>query len=77
MDNEQLEIMLEETLGHDHSAGTEAFRDQLLARCLKELDDGERAPIHRGIRVLHDEEIEMLAAAGDAWAAFRMSATRA
>ena len=65
MDNEQLEIMLEETLGHDHSAGTEAFRDRLLAQCLKELDDGESTSIRRGIRVLSDRDIEMLAAAGD------------
>ena len=48
----------ERALGDDLSAGTEAFREDLLARCLSVLahaDDGA---------VLDDDELELLADAG-------------
>ena len=53
---------LEGLLSQDVSAGTEAFRDALLERCLSALDaDGGEAE-------LDDGALELLAAAGDATA---------
>ena len=47
-------------LRHDFSEGTEAFREALLQKCLSTLDkdDEDGLPID-------DEDLEMLAAAGD------------
>lgn len=44
---------------HDFSAGTEAFRDELLDRCLSELGSDSD-----GVE-LSDSALDMLAAAGD------------
>lgn len=44
-------------LSRDRSAGTERFRDELLVRCL--------AVIAASSRDLSDDEVELLAAAGD------------
>ena len=50
---------LRRILSQDLSVGTEAFRDALLARCLQVLgEDGAATE-------LCDEELELLAAAGD------------
>ena len=46
-------------LGEAHSAGTEAFRDALLARCLDVLDEDERSDD------LTDGDLDLLAAAGN------------
>lgn len=61
MDDREFGQMLGRLFKQDFSAGTEAFRNALLNRCLGELDD---------ITVLDDEELELLAAAGDAYAHF-------
>lgn len=50
---------LRRILSQDLSAGTEAFRDALLARCLQVLGKNGAAA------ELADEELELLAAAGD------------
>ena len=49
---------LERILRQDLAQGTEAFRDDLLARCLAELSSQDAAE-------LTDGELELLAAAGD------------
>lgn len=49
---------LERILRQDLAQGTEAFRDDLLARCLAELSSQDAAE-------LSDDELELLAAAGD------------
>jgi len=56
------EEMLCGLLQVDFSAGTEAFREALLARCLSELDacSGDE------VAELDDADLGMLAAAGDA-----------
>lgn len=59
MDDKRFEQMIEKLLKQDFSSGTEAFRDALLARCLDELDADIRESD------LSDEELEMLAAAGN------------
>ena len=62
MDDDKLEQKLQQLLKQDLSAGTESFRDALLARCLDELgadEDGSE---------LDDEALDLLAAAGDAFA---------
>lgn len=48
----------------DFSAGTEAFRDTLLERCLSVLDEDDEG------RCLDDAELDMLAAAGDTFVNF-------
>ena len=55
----EFEIMLEQLLGRDLSAGTEAFRESLLERCLEVLDAGEEG------MPIDDADLELLAAAGD------------
>ena len=51
--------MIEQLLSQDLSAGTEAFREELLARCLAVLECNDVG------MALEDDELEMLAAAGD------------
>lgn len=51
---------LRRILQQDLSAGTEAFRDGLLMRCLPEVNAG----MAEGVE-LADDELEMLAAAGE------------
>lgn len=66
MNNYMIEKSLKRHLQSSSSEGSEAFRDELLARCLSLLDSGvsegcetpECAP-------LEDDDLEMLAAAGD------------
>ena len=62
------------SLKHDYSAGTDEFRESLLERCLAVLVAGKDAsletalPEHRVARELDDADLDMLAAAGDAFA---------
>ena len=61
MDGRDFEQMLERIMKVDFSAGTEAFRDALLARCLEVLCED-------GIACISDDDLEMVAAAGNAGA---------
>ena len=61
VDVRRFEQMLERVLQVDYSAGTGAFRDGLLARCLAELDAGSA---YDGAE-LDDDDLGLLAAAGD------------
>lgn len=66
MDNREFEHMLEQLLKQDFSAGTEAFRDDLLARCLAELAAAEHDDSSDDYaRELSDSDLDMLAAAGN------------
>ena len=58
---------IEKLLAQDPSAGTEAFREELLSRCLAVLDTDESALVATwgDASVLSDEVLDMLAAAGD------------
>lgn len=58
MNDRKFEQMLERLLKQDFSAGTEAFRDSLLQRCLDVLAE------ENGME-LDDEDLELLSAAGD------------
>lgn len=58
MEDREFEQMLRRVLGQDFSAGTEAFRDALLDRCLAVLGQGGEA------RDLDDGDLGLLAAAG-------------
>ena len=60
---------IKQAFSYDFSEGTEAFRDDLLARCLTTLQDCAEDE-DEGI-VLEDEELDMLAAAGDIYAQMR------
>lgn len=58
MDDREFERALERLMKQDLSAGTDAFRDSLLNRCLAVLDkDNDGVPIE-------DSHLELLAAAG-------------
>lgn len=58
MEDHAFDQMLERLMKVDFAAGTEAFRDSLLARCLTELNgSGEGESIN-------DADLELLAAAG-------------
>lgn len=70
MDDGRFEQMLMRLLQADFSSGTEAFRDELLARCLAILGSdahGEAAgpDADRCAAELDDADLELLAAAGD------------
>lgn len=67
MDNHEFEQELQRLLKQDFSAGTEAFRDALLARCLKELNRADRGDDDFRAFEIPDENLEMLAAAGDVY----------
>ena len=54
------EQRIRQLFGYDFSKGTEEFRDELLERCLSELDSDNR------VLELDDEALELLSAAGDA-----------
>lgn len=59
MDEREFEQMLGQVMKHDFSAGSEAFRDALLERCLGELaSDEDGMP-------LEEDDLDMLSAAGD------------
>ena len=65
MDDRELESRLEQLLKQDLAAGTESFRDELLARCLAVLTDEAAAErFHEGAE-LDDSVLDLLAAAGD------------
>ena len=58
MDNTEFEAKLERLMKQDFSVGTDAFREDLLSRCLAVLgEDG-------GVE-LSDDDLDMLAAAGN------------
>ena len=59
MNDREIEKMLGTLLAQDLSSGTEAFRDALLERCLDVLNSDSE------VTVLSDDDLEMLAAAGD------------
>lgn len=59
MNDREFEHMLERLVKQDFSAGTEAFRDALLDRCLDVLDADSD-----GVQ-LNDDDLDLLAAAGD------------
>lgn len=64
MDDREFEKKLEQLLQADLSVGTEAFRDALLARCLKALPEAIDEP-----QSLEDADLVLLAAAGNVYAA--------
>lgn len=64
MNDRELDQTLERLMKQDFSAGTEAFRDTLLERCLSVLDEDDEG------RCLDDAELDMLAAAGDTFVNF-------
>ena len=63
MDDREFEKELQRLMGQDFSAGTSAFREDLLNRCLSmlnaDVDDNDEGVC------LDDAELEMLSAAGD------------
>lgn len=61
MEDRALDKTLERLLQQDFSAGTEAFRDELLSRCLAVLGADD------GVGVVDDNLLDMLAAAGDVY----------
>ena len=62
MDGLEFDRMIGRLMGQDLSAGTEEFREKLLARCLAELNADD------GIAEVPDDDLELLAAAGDVFA---------
>lgn len=69
MEDREFENTLERLMKQDLAAGTEAFRDELLARCLATLgsdDAGERdaEPEFHAFEV-SDADLDLLAAAGE------------
>lgn len=62
MEEREFERMLEGLMSSDCSKGTEAFRDALLERCLTVLGEDTECV------ELDDEDLDMLAAAGDVYA---------
>lgn len=70
MEEREFESLLRRLFKTDFSAGTEAFRDELLARCLEVLGaDGPKAGNVIEFEELTDAELDLLAAAGDAYSA--------
>lgn len=66
MAGQESEDKLRQLLKQDFSIGTEEFRDKLLARCLEMLDsDGSAADDALDCRDLSDDDLDLLAAAGD------------
>ena len=65
VDDRKFEKRLQQMFKLDLSAGTEAFRDDLLARCLAVLgSDSASNDASEGIE-LDDDALDLLAAAGD------------
>lgn len=60
MNEREFDQRLEQLMKQDLSAGTEAFRDDLLARCLDVLGADEDEGVE-----LSDSDLDMLAAAGN------------
>lgn len=65
MDDRKLESRLEQLFKQDLAAGTESFRDELLARCLTVIDDESAAEGFPEAAELDDSVLDLLAAAGD------------
>ena len=63
MDGQGFERMIKRLMKQDLSAGTEAFREDLLARCLDVLDSDEDR-----CEEVDDSDLELLAAAGTPYA---------
>ncbi|MDO4532119.1 MAG: hypothetical protein Q4C36_00185 [Coriobacteriia bacterium] len=63
MEERELDKTLEQLFQQDLSAGTEEFRDELLARCLAVLD------AENGVGEIDDGLLGMLTAAGDVYSA--------
>ena len=53
---------IEQLLGRDYSVGTDAFREDLLARCLDVVAQNSGGRV-----ALDDEDLDMLAAAGTSY----------
>ncbi len=64
MDEQRLEHILEMHMKQDFSDGTEAFRDELLARCLQALSVRDDAAREEEGDDIDEEDLELLAAAG-------------
>ncbi|MBQ9020500.1 MAG: hypothetical protein IJ113_00595 [Eggerthellaceae bacterium] len=64
MDEQRLEHILEKHMKQDFSNGTEAFRDELLARCLDVLSLGDGATQDENGIDIDEADLELLAAAG-------------
>lgn len=70
MEEREFEQTLERLMKLDLSQGTDEFRDALLARCREVLaaqDEGapNSIPAGEGITLLDDDQLDMLAAAGN------------
>ena len=67
MNGQEFENKLQQLFAEDLAAGTDAFRDNLLTRCLSVLGTDNAAAGDIGsIHELSDADLELLAAAGDA-----------
>ena len=64
MSDAELDAWARELFKCDFSTGTEKFREELLEKCLALLEEADEVEPEEG-RELADEEIELLAAAGD------------
>lgn len=62
MNEQEFDGMLERLMQQDLSAGTEAFRDELLSRCLAVLGADDKPA------EIEDDYLDMLAAAGNPYA---------
>ena len=60
MEEKEFEGRLEKLMKQDLSAGTDAFREDLLSRCLAVLNEAEDGGVE-----LDDSDLDMLAAAGN------------
>ena len=69
VDDRELDKMLERLMKQDLSAGTDAFRDDLLERCKAVLDADDEGTY------IDDAELDWLAAAGDVYAGLAGGAT--
>ena len=65
MSDREFEDLLRRVMKADFAAGTEAFRDALLARCLAELGTDPHAADGAAMA---EADLDLLAAAGDAMA---------
>ena len=64
VDEQRLEHILETHMKQDFSHGTDAFRDELLARCLEALSVRSDATRDEDASDIDEEDLELLAAAG-------------
>ena len=59
MNDQEFEMTLKRLMTQNFAAGSEAFREALLARCLTVLDEDDE------VVVLDDSDLDLVAAAGD------------